>query len=100
MPTRTQDFKVIGTDTHNASVLKKARKDSRTGGRARALQILPPDAPIESLLNNLDSRRAAVDTLFACLKAERTYYDLFSKSMVTEPDYSTRCAAARTLLAY
>jgi hypothetical protein len=68
--------------------------------RAREIQIVRREQPIESLLADAAARQEAIDTLMACLKAERTYYDLYSKSMVTEPDYSTRCAAAKTLLAY
>ena len=41
----------------------------------------------------------AVDTLFDCLNAKRTFYDLFSKKMCVEPDYATRLGAARSLIA-
>jgi hypothetical protein len=62
--------------------------------------VLPTEAPIESLLNSKEARYNAIETLFACLKAVRTYYDVFSKQMVVEPDYATRCAASKLLLAY
>lgn len=54
---------------------------------------------IESLLRAKGCLNKAVDTLIACLDAERTYYDVFSKQMIKEPCYATRLGAAKTLIA-
>jgi hypothetical protein len=55
---------------------------------------------IDELLTKKDVLNEAVDTLISCLGATRTYYDIFSKTMVEEPCYATRVTAAKTLLAY
>lgn len=91
-----------GKKSSPAQSVERASKALKRGSRAREseVEIVPADQPIESLLNSLQARKEAIQTLYDCLKAERTYYDLYSKSMVTEPDSSTRCSAARTLLAY
>lgn len=88
-------------DDSDAQQLARA---SRKLGGARAgvkrVQILPSDTPIESLLFDSNTRQQAVQVLINCLEAKRTYYDLYAKTMVTEPDYATRTQAARLLLAY
>jgi hypothetical protein len=83
-----------------AKKLKKAIKEL-DGGPIRAREGVDLNRiAIEALLDMHNAQADAVAVLMDCLGAERTYYDLYSKSMVTEPDYGTRQAAARTLLEY
>lgn len=60
----------------------------------------PNRLAIEALLDEHGAQGKAVATLMACLDAKRTYYDIYSKTMVEEPDYATRQSASRTLLEY
>src|ERR1700678_3973489 len=95
--TKPTQFEVI--DMRRSGVAKKIRKAKvvlfdRGGTQTRK------DSSIEELLLALDARRESVKTLFECLSAMRTYYNVFAKKMVTEPDYATRQAASKTLLAY
>lgn len=90
----------------NQSSLRKAQSTPKKLKRAvktltveRGSRTREEQEDIVLLIHQQDGRRRAVQTLLDCLEAERTYYDLYSKSMVTEPDFSTRVVASKALIA-
>ncbi len=76
--------------------LKRASRELASEGGLRPRE---DGQEIVEYIHAKGGMKAAVDTLFECLQAVRTYYDLYSKSMVTEPDYATRLGAAKALIA-
>jgi hypothetical protein len=94
-PPASDEVKIV---ERSKQKLRKAKKVLvLRGSRARKGES---DIAIESLLAGYGARGKAVATLIECLNAERTYYDMYAKAMVCEPDYATRRAAACALLAY
>jgi hypothetical protein len=84
---------------------QKARTLRKVKAAAKLLQIdlgtrtQGDQQDIVAYIRSKNGMQKAVDTLFECLAAKRTYYDLYAKQMVTEPDSATRRAAAMNIIA-
>lgn len=93
--------KPSGTPTDRTRLMDALVVVGGKGVGTRVANLEDERKPIEQALEDMRAQSLALATLEDIARnAVRTYYNVFAKKMVQEPDYASRGMASKVLLAY